>query len=100
MCLSLYRPSLIDVEEEVVCVVDSIVRSEEDGGKGKGKRKREKGKTRKGRSKKGIVGPLIVEKLIQGEAQGDMLKVWTSALYGHFRMLQTWELTRDQRGRP
>lgn len=65
MCL--YRPSLIDVEE--VCVVDRIVRSEEDGG-GEGKREKEKGKIRKGRSKKGIVDPLIVEKLIQGEAQG------------------------------
>lgn len=38
MCL--YRPSLIDVEE--VCVVDRIVRGEEDGGEGEGEREKDK----------------------------------------------------------
>lgn len=61
MCL--YRPSLIDVEEVGSC----IVRSEEDG---EGKRKRgKKEKQGRGEVKKGSWA-LIVEKLIQGEAQG------------------------------
>lgn len=45
-CVSLYRPSLIDVEEEV-CVVDSIVRSKEDG-EGEGEKEKEKRKKKEG----------------------------------------------------
>lgn len=42
-CVCLYRPSLIDVEE--VCVVDRIVRCENDGKRGReGEREREKDK--------------------------------------------------------